>query len=212
MLRIVVLNHSRPKNVGKLIDTFKKYFPMAIINNNPQEMFEYIGNGVDVINNEHNYYCMERWIRCFEYPEPYKLILDDDILPSLSLIKRMLQSKQELTGIYGKLGVDKANTYLDLEDVWEDKEVDFLVGSCMLIKQTLLDTLHEDIEKIGYPKRGDDIVISYLAKQKSKKPLQVTTGKFAFLPEDGVGLNTEPDHFSRRWDVVQKFRNIGWTD
>ena len=54
MLRIVVLNHSRPKNVGKLIDTFKKYFPMAIINNNPQEMFEYIGNGVDVINNEHN--------------------------------------------------------------------------------------------------------------------------------------------------------------
>jgi len=212
MLRLVVLNHSRPENVSKIIGSFKQYFPITVINNNYNHPFPYIGKGVDVINNDRNYYCMERWVRCFEYKEEYKLIIDDDILPSFDLIKRLLTSKEEITGIYGKTGVQKANNYLQLKDIWKEQEVDFLVGSCILIKQTLLNSLSKQIEKIGYPERGDDIIISYLAKKQLKKPLRVTTEKFLFLPEGDVGLNKHPEHFSMRWDVVQKFRNIGWTE
>ena len=43
-------------------------------------------------------------------------------------------------------------------------------------------------------------------------PLKLVSGKFMFLPEGDVGLNKHQDHFSMRWNVVQKFKNIGWTD
>ena len=33
-----------------------------------------------------------------------------------------------------------------------------------------------------------------------------------FLPEGDVGLNNNKEHFSKRWNVIQKFQNIGWTD
>jgi hypothetical protein len=32
------------------------------------------------------------------------------------------------------------------------------------------------------------------------------------LPEGDVGLNKDPSHFIKRWNVLQNFKNIGWTD
>ena len=90
MLRIILLNYKRPENVKKIVFSLWKMFPkITVINNNPSYRLPYWGGELDVINNEKNYFCMERWIRCYEYPEEYKLILDDDILPSPSLIKNM---------------------------------------------------------------------------------------------------------------------------
>ena len=77
MLRIIILNYKRPENVKQIVLSLQPIFPkITIINNNPEHKLPYWGGDIDVINNERNYYCMERWVRCFEYEEPYKLIID----------------------------------------------------------------------------------------------------------------------------------------
>ena len=183
-----------------------------MINNNPNYSLPYWGGDIDVINNNQNYFCMERWIRCFEYPEEYKLIIDDDILPSPKLIKNMLKSNLPITGIYGKRGVNTSERYDQLEDVWSEGEVDFLVGSIILVKQSVLNEIQTDLEKVGYPERGDDIIVSYLIKRTFQTSLKLTQGRFMFLPEGDVGLNKSKEHFTKRWNVIKKFQNIGWTD
>ena len=201
MLRLVILNYKRPDNVKKIVFSLKKIFPkITIINNNPEYSLPYYGNGVDVINNQRNFFCMERWIRCFEYPEEFKLIIDDDILPSPQLIKNMLKSNLPITGIYGKRGVSFATSYNELEDAWSVGNVDFLVGSIILVKQSVLNEIQTDLEKMGYPERGDDIIVSYLIKRTFQTSLKLTQGQFMFLPEGDVGLNKSKEHFIKRWN------------
>ena len=213
MLRLVILNYKRPDNVKKIVFSLKKIFPkITIINNNPEYSLPYYGNGVDVINNQRNFFCMERWIRCFEYQEEFKLIIDDDILPSPKLIKNMLKSNLPITGVYGKRGVSFATSYNELEDAWSVGNVDFLVGSIILVKQSVLNEIQTDLEKMGYPERGDDIIVSYLIKRTFQTSLKLTQGQFMFLPEGDVGLNKSKEHFTKRWNVIKKFQNIGWTD
>ena len=213
MLRLVILNYQRPENVKKIVFSLWKLFPrITVINNNPNYSLPYWGGDIDVINNNQNYFCMERWIRCYEYPEEFKLIIDDDILPSPKLVKNMLKSNLPITGIYGKRGVSTSNRYNDLEDVWSDGEVDFLVGSIILVKQSVLNEIQTDLEKTGYPERGDDIIVSYLIKRRFQTSLKLTQGRFMFLPEGDVGLNKSKEHFIKRWNVIKKFQNIGWTD
>lgn len=209
-IRLIVLNYKRPNNVHTIINTYKKLLPITVVNNNPNDPFPYLGNGVDVINNEKNWLCMERWVRCFDYDEPYKLIIDDDLLPHPSLVKKMYDKNLDIVGLYGKSGVSNATCYNDLEDHWsEDAKVDFIVGSVNLVKQSALDLIKEDIEKIGYPKRGDDIIISYLLKKYlNLKYLDTVAGKVLNLPEDDVGLNTDKEHYSMRWNVVEQFKKI----
>ncbi len=124
----------------------------------------------------------------------------------------MLKSNSPITGIYGKRGVSTSNSYNELEDVWSDGEVDFLVGSIILVKQSVLNEIQTDLEKTGYPERGDDIIVSYLIKRRFQTPLKLTQGRFMFLPEGDVGLNKSKEHFTKRWNVIKKFQNIGWTD
>ena len=213
MLRIILLNYKRPENVKKIVFSLWKMFPkITVINNNPSYRLPYWGGELDVINNEKNYFCMERWIRCYEYPEEYKLILDDDILPSPSLIKNMVKADLPITGVYGKRGVSTANAYNELEDVWKSEEVDFIVGSIILVKQSVLNEIQSSLEKAGYPERGDDIIGSYLIRRRLQASLKLTSGRFMFLPEGDVGLNKDIDHFTKRWNVIKKFQNIGWTE
>ena len=214
MLRVVVLNYKRPGNVNKILLAYKDKFPITVINNNPSEPFPVVGGTVDVINNDTNYKCMERWLRCYEYPEPYKLVLDDDLLPSIDTIKRMYKKNEPMVGVYGKSNVDNATSYSDLTDHWcVDADVDFLVGSVVLIKQSALDSIKDDLVKIGYPERGDDIIVSYLVRNKGNiNKLSTVSGKILNLPEGSVGLNKDSTHFVKRWNVLQNFKNIGWTD
>ena len=210
-LRIMVLNYKRPSNVNTIINAYKNYYPITVINNNPAAPFPYVGQPVDVINNEKNYYCMERWIRCYEYPEPYKLILDDDILIDTKTIHKMREKIQTIIGIYGKVNVSKASCYEDLKDNWcVDADNDFLVGSAILVKQNKLDLVKRYVEKVGYPERGDDIIISYLLKKYCDCSMKTISAKVLNLPEGDVGLNKDPSHFSMRWKVVKKFKNLTW--
>lgn len=209
MLRIIVLNYKRPDNVRAICDAFHRSIPITVINNNPHESFEYRSRNVEVINNDSNRYCIERWLQCYNYPESYKLILDDDLLPSPLLVRKLMQRDQPLIGIYGKSGVEKAKKYKDLRDHWcKNSRVDFLVGSVIMVKQEALDSIKEDLLTFDGLIRGDDIVVSYLIKKQYKlKNLDTVVGKVLNLPEGNVGLNRHPDHFKLRWEVLQQCLN-----
>lgn len=210
-VRVIVLNYKRPENVTKIISAYKKLFPITVINNNPTKPFPYVGQPVDVINNSKNYYCMDRWVRCFEYPEPFKFIIDDDLIVHPEDILRMKTLDQTMVGIYGKSQVAKASRYEDLEDHWCcHAEVDFLVGSGILVKQSDLDKIFDKIDKVGFPERGDDIIISALLKMSVNCKLKTVPARVLSLPEGSVGLNKDPNHFSMRWNVVEKFKNLTW--
>ena len=211
-VRLIVLNYKRPDNVYKIINTYTKLLPISVVNNNPEEPFPYLGNGIDVINNEKNWMCMERWVRCYDYDEPYKFIIDDDLLPHPSLLKKMYSKRSPIVGVYGKSGVATANSYEELKDHWnKDSKVDFLVGAVNLVKQSALDLIQKDIEKIGYPKRGDDIIVSYLLKKYlNLKYLDTVGGKVLNLSEDDVGLNTDIELYNMRWQVVEQFKKISY--
>jgi len=209
MLRIIVLNYKRPDNVRAICDAFHRTVPITVINNNPYETFEYRSRKVTVINNDSNKYCIERWLQCYNYTEPFKLILDDDLVPSPLLIQKLKRRNQPLIGIYGKSGVDKAKKYNDLRDHWcNNSRVDFLVGSVLMVKQEALDAIKEDLLTFKGLKRGDDIVVSYLVKKYYKlENLDTVVGKVLNLPEGNVGLNRHPDHFKLRWEVLQQCLN-----
>lgn len=212
-IRLIVLNYNRRENISKIIDTYKDLIPITVVNNNPQEMFPYLSYPVDVINNQKNWLCMERWHRCFDYDEEYKFIIDDDLLPHPSLLYTMIKKDLDIVGIYGKSGVNSANKYEDLNDHWcVDSKVDFLVGSAILVKQKALDKIHDSIMKIGYPERGDDIIISYLLKKELNiSSLDTVAGKVLNLPEGNVSLNKNRNHYSMRWNIIEKFKNNSWT-
>jgi hypothetical protein len=204
MLRIILLNYKRPNNVKAICDSLCKNFKITVINNNPTQPFSH--PKADVINNTKNKYCIERWVRCFDYPEEYKLILDDDLMPHPLLIKKMYDMQQDIVGIYGKHGVSKAKHYKQLKDVWcTAAQVDFLVGSVIMVKQSCLDSVKSDILANIHLTRGDDILVSYLIKKLKKYAhLPTVSGKVLNLGEGDVGLNKHPDHFTKRWEVLQE--------
>ena len=54
-IRLIILNYKRPENVLNIATTYKTMMPVTVVNNNPDDPFPYLGNGIDVINNEKNY-------------------------------------------------------------------------------------------------------------------------------------------------------------
>ena len=211
-LRVIILNYKRQDNVIRIVQVLQNYYPITVINNNPIKPFPQLGQPVEVINNNKNYMCMERWIRCSEYNEEFKLVLDDDVLPSLNLIEKMKSLDKPIVGVYGKTNVKTSNKYEDLRDYWcIDAKVDFLVGSVVMIKQSCLNVIYDSLKKIGYHMRGDDIIVSYLIKKAFNLDyLETVAGEVLMLPEGNVGLNKDPSHFSMRWKVIEKFKNSSW--
>ncbi len=220
-VRLVILNYKRPDNVLQIVKAFETYYPITIINNNPDDSIRLPGidvksgkdyKTIDIINNKANLKCMDRWVKCFQYPEEIKLILDDDILPSKTLVDKMIALNEPIIGIYGKSGVAKADSYLALNDHWcVNADVDFLVGSVIMVKQKVLNLIRDKIINADYPERGDDIMVSYWIKQAlNLTSLKTISGKILNLPEGEVGLNKNPEHFLMRWNVVEKFKNLTW--
>lgn len=220
-VRIIILNYKRPENVLRIVKAFEGYYPITIINNNPCESIRLPGidlksgknyKTIEILNNKTNLRCMDRWVKCYQYPEDIKLVLDDDILPSKNLVDKMIDCDKPIVGIYGKSNVNESTNYHELSDHWcVNAKVDFLVGSVILIKQNALDIIKNDLLNVGYPKRGDDIIVSYLIrKHMNMSYLTTIGGEVLLLPEGDVGLNKDPEHFSMRWNVVKKFKNLTW--
>ena len=123
----------------------------------------------------------------------------------------MQKLDETMDGIYGKTNVAEASGFDELIDHWcVEANVDFLVGAGIMVKQSDLDKIFDKIEKIGYPKRGDDIIVSSLLKKETCCILKTFPAKVLNLPEGAVGLNKDPNHFSMRWNVVKKFKNLTW--
>ena len=209
-IRIIILCFKRWGNVNAIVKALHKYFPITVINN--LEGHTYTNPDAEVINNDLNKFCMERWLKCYSYPEPFKLILDDDTLISPNTIKNWYKEGHHLTGIFGYKGVNACKNYHELERCFNKRtEVDFLVGCALMIRQESLNKIKKYLIKSDYPKRGDDILVSYLIKKHCNTKLYTQPGEYLSLPEHNVGLNLAKEHFSLRWQVVEKFKKLGWT-
>jgi hypothetical protein len=125
------------------------------------------------------------------------------------LIKKMYDMQEDMVGIYGKQGVSKAKHYKQLKDIWcTTAQVDFLVGSVIMVKQSCLDSIKSEILANTHLTRGDDILVSYLIKNlKSCNQLPTISGRVLNLGEGDVGLNKDPSHFTKRWEVLQECLN-----
>jgi hypothetical protein len=75
-----------------------------------------------------------------------------------------------------------------------------------MVKQSCLDSVKSDILANIHLTRGDDILVSYLIKKqlRNHQHLSTVSGKVLNLGEGDVGLNKHPDHFTKRWEVLQK--------
>ncbi len=210
-VRIVILCYKRWGNVNAIVKALHKFYPITVINNLAGHT--YSNEYAEVINNDKNNFCMERWIRCFEYPEPYKVVLDDDIVINPRTIEKLIKNCVHISGIFGYNGVNRSTNYFGLERLFNHKaEVDFLVGCVICIKQTSLDAIKDKLLEYGFPRRGDDIIVSYLIRQEfNLKSLPTIRGEFLNLPENEVGLNMQSEHYKLRWQVLENFKKLGWT-
>ena len=112
----------------------------------------------------------------------------------------------------GYKGVNTANNYFELSRVFnEEDEVDFLVGSAIMVKQSSMNKIKEKVTKIPFMVRGDDITVSYFLRNEFETKLKTTSCKIKLLPEKDTGLNLFKDHFKLRWNVIEKFKKLGWT-
>jgi hypothetical protein len=74
-----------------------------------------------------------------------------------------------------------------------------------MVKQSCLDSVKSDILSNTHLTRGDDILVSYLIKKlKNYMHLPTVSGNVLNLGEGSVGLNKHPDHFTKRWEVLQE--------
>ena len=210
-VRIVILCYKRWGNVNAIVKALHKFYPITVLNNLAGHT--YSNEYAEVINNDKNNFCMERWIRCFEYPEPYKVVLDDDIVINPRTIEKLIKNCVHISGIFGYNGVNRSTNYFGLERLFNHKaEVDFLVGCVICIKQTSLDAIKDKLLEYGFPRRGDDIIVSYLIRQEfNLKSLPTIRGEFLNLPENEVGLNMQSEHYKLRWQVLENFKKLGWT-
>ena len=210
-VRIVIVCYKRGGNVNAIVKALHKFYPITVINNLAGHT--YSNEYAEVINNDKNNFCMERWIRCFEYPEPYKVVLDDDIVINPRTIEKLIKNCVHISGIFGYNGVNRSTNYFGLERLFNHKaEVDFLVGCVICIKQTSLDAIKDKLLEYGFPRRGDDIIVSYLIRQEfNLKSLPTIRGEFLNLPENEVGLNMQSEHYKLRWQVLENFKKLGWT-
>jgi hypothetical protein len=210
-VRIIILCYKRWNNVNLMVKALHRYYPITVINNLPGHT--YSNQNAEVINNDVNKYCMERWLRCYEYNEPFKIVLDDDILVNPRTIEKLVNNCVHISGIFGYSSVNRSKNYFELERVFNERSaVDFLVGSVMCVRQSSLNLIKDDLLEYGLPLRGDDIIVSYLMKQKFKlEYLSTIGGAYINLPELEVGLNTQTDHYKLRWQVIENFKKLGWT-
>ena len=207
---LIILNYKRPRNVAKLIYKFKDILPIVIINNNPESKIRDIP-GITVINNLENRWCIERWRVAKDLNYRYAILLDDDIDPSIECIIKLSSEIQKtpdrLVSIYGRSGISLTNDYENLKSHWcVDDEVEIAVGACIAVSiKHLKDIWDYYLEPWGYNDRGDDIQVSLSMTDYYKKLHRTIEASVLLLDEGTVGLNKHPDHFSKRWKVIQNF-------
>lgn len=215
--RVILLNYKRPHNTRIIVGALSQWLPVTVINNGKALNPSSFGKNVEIINNSKNLGLFERWRFILRQKESYAVVIDDDILPSYSIMRKIMATgiNEQLAGIYGKRISKNMSSYDDLEEIWcEDIKADLLVSACSFVRKT-------DMKKIWkryidncdfYHGRGDDLLVSMAMTREFKIKPQIVSGKVICLPEGEVGLNQHPTHKERRWSIIQDFiQNNGWT-
>jgi len=208
---LVILNYKRYDNVVYQVNKFKGKLPIAVINNNPDiKLFQIEGAGV--FNNSKNLWCIERWRYASTLSIPYVIFLDDDIDPSFHCIMRLRteieKTPDRLVSIYGRSGISECTRYEDLKSYWcVDAEVELAVGACLAVSVPHLKNIWDTYLKGWSFDRGDDIQVSLSMFDYYKKPHRTVKTEVRLLEEGDVGLNKDPAHFTKRWEVIRNFRS-----
>lgn len=115
---LIILSYKRPRNIALLVTKFRHKIPILVINNNPEVTLK-PSDGVAVINNKENHWCIERWKIAKDLNFKYAILLDDDIDPSydcLATLRREIEKTPDrLVSIYGRSGIALSNDYENLE-------------------------------------------------------------------------------------------------
>ncbi len=207
---LIILSYKRPRNIALLVTKFRHKIPILVINNNPEVTLK-PSDGVAVINNKENHWCIERWKIAKDLNFKYAILLDDDIDPSydcLATLRREIEKTPDrLVSIYGRSGIALSNDYENLESHWcIDSEVEIAVGACIAVSIPHLKLIWKDyLDPWGIRDRGDDIQVSLAMTDYYKKKHRTVKTEVTLLEEGDVGLNKHPDHFRKRWQVIQNF-------
>lgn len=208
---LILLSYSRIANICHLVNKFSTLLPILVINNNPSIKLPPLK--AKTIENNENRWCIERWRAAKTLSCSYAIILDDDIDPSFECIFKLRQEIEKtpdrLVSIYGRSGINSSSCYEDLENIWcKTREVDVAVGACIAVSIPHLKTIWKDyIEPWGIQDRGDDLQISLSMTDYYKVKPRTIEAKVRLLEEGSIALSKHPDHFKKRWDVIQNFRS-----
>lgn len=213
-IALIVLNYKRFANIARIVNYYSTKLPIFIVNNNPAIVMKKPPEVEKVVNNRKNKWCIERWYQAMSINSEYICLLDDDLLVDYDSILHLLKVAEEnpysLVGIYGKMNLQTATCYEELEDVWcVKRDVDIVVGSCIVTRTANIRAIHDSyIQPFGYNDRGDDILVSMALTNLYGVKHKVEPAKVEQLPEGNVALSQDPNHYLKRWQVVKYFREL----
>lgn len=213
-ITLIVLNYKRFANIAKIVNYYSNKFPLFVINNNPAIVMKKPPQVERLVNNSINKWCIERWYQAMSVNSEYVCLLDDDLLVDQASIEHLLRVAENnpysLVGIYGKMGLESAKKYEDMEDVWcVKRDVDIVVGSCIVTRTNNIRAIHDSyIRPFGYNDRGDDILVSMALTSLYGVKHKIEPANVEMLPEGNVALSQDPNHYNKRWEVVEYFRKL----
>lgn len=204
---LLVTNYQRPANVLKIVERFKDFMPIHILNNNPSYHIPKNFYVQKIYNNSVNKWCIERWYCALQCKTEYVCLLDDDIdlyrKTIFDLRKKIKRFPNSLIGICGKKGIN--NTYQELERIWcENAEVEIISGKCMMIRVDALRKIFSTyIIPLGEVTCGDDIIVSLSLSHYHKVLHYTVETEVDELPQYNVGL---PPEYEKRWKIIQEYK------
>lgn len=206
---LIVTNYRRPINVETIVNRFKGFMPIWIINNN--ESITIPSNYADkVFNNKVNKYNWDRWDKACNVTTEYVILLDDDVLPFkktfLDLHYWIKKSSGHLIGIHGLQGIELAKSYNSLVSYYcEEAIVELIIGSCLIFKSQDLKIIFKSFTSINSSIRGDDIIYSLYFRKVFNILHQTIKTEVERLPENSVGLDLDKEYNNKeKWKVLQE--------
>ena len=204
---LLLTNFDRPQNIVVIVNRFKNFLPIWIVNNNPEASIpnDYVNR---VFNNDINKGSIDRWYKAIQCDTEYLIVLDDDVLPFkktfMELSYRSKKSPYELLGISGRSGLATASKYEDLEKFWCcNAEVELITGSCLIIRTSIIRKIfNKYIQPIGKLYKEDNIILSLGLTLHTKMLHQTIRTEVELFPE----YNTNKDYV-KKWKLINEFKN-----
>jgi len=221
LISIFILNYERPHNLETLLSTISHYSDpigeIIVCNTHPMHAIHKISYGEKLGNipiyiyhdfeYKNRYGAARRWKNALKWCHyPWILFLDDDIVPSFSLINKMYTEAQEdIMTIYGPIlrRCDISGYYTNATP----ENYNVILTPILLVNQSLLIEYMKDgwnqhesfLEKTKG--NGEDLSINSFLYHRQKKPIYVE-GSYEWL-DTRKGYSSRPYHFQQRRQFCQ---------